>query len=180
VIVTLRIRQYVYFAVDSSAVPAAEMTTAIGLTPDKIMVRGSRRNTNPPVPRSHSWQVICDAPGWRVDEQLEQLIHRLRPYQHAIRALCDDLRTRESDSRAGASLQIVRYLDDRDGEADGEQHRLLGWHLDTEVLQFAIDVGAAIDADEYGQALPWSWLPELIDSMKFTAHRLRRRWRQRR
>jgi hypothetical protein len=37
----------------------------------------------------------------------------------------------------------------------GWQHRLLGWHLPAEALSFLATVRAEIDADEYGQDLPW-------------------------
>jgi hypothetical protein len=148
--VTLRIRQYVYFSVTSSIVSAEDMTKAIGLAPDKVLVRGSRRPTDPPVPNFHAWKLVCDERGRQVGEQLEMLIGRLRPYQAAIRALVDDLDTHEGNA-AGARLQIVRYLDDEDGEPDGWQHRLLGWHLTGDMLRFALDTRAEIDIDEYGQ-----------------------------
>ena len=149
-LVTLRIRQYVYFTVVSSFVAAAEMATVIGLAPDRATVRGSRRSTEPPAPRYHAWDLVCDDRGMQVGEQLEQLIGRLRPYRSRIRKLVDDLQAREGDM-AGAKLQVVRYLDDEDGEADGWQHRLLGWHLTEDVLRFVLDLGAEIDVDEYGQ-----------------------------
>ena len=59
---------------------------------------------------------------------------------------------REGDGDlAGISLNVVRYLDDEDGEADEYQHRLLGWHLNETLMRFALDLGAEIDVDEYGQ-----------------------------
>jgi hypothetical protein len=59
-------------------------------------------------------------------------------------------------------LQIVRSFNTDDGEdetidvtPDGleklsGQHQLLGWHLNGEVLDFLSEVGAELDADEYG------------------------------
>jgi hypothetical protein len=148
--VTLHIRQYVYFVVFSSVVPATEMATAVGLAPDEVTVRGIRRASEVPAPRSHRWKIVCDDRGMSVDEQLEKLIRRLRPHQPAIRALVERLHAREDDD-GGARLQVVRYLDVDDGEAGDWQHRLLGWHLTGEVLRFALEVGAEIDVDEYGQ-----------------------------
>jgi hypothetical protein len=105
---------------------------------------------DPPLPRSHAWEVRCADPGLRVDEQIERLIARLRPVEARLRALVDRLHAEECDE-AGARLAIVRYLDDEDGEADGWQHRLLGWHLGHETLRFLVATSADIDADEYGQ-----------------------------
>ena len=147
---TLRIRQYVYFAVYSSSVSAAEMATVVGLAPDRTLVRGSRRATEPVVPRRHAWKIVGQDRGLQVGEQLELLVERLHPYRPALRELLDGLRIQEGDE-AGAGLQVVRHLDDEDGEAGGWQHRLLGWHLSEEVLRFALDLGAEIDVDEYGQ-----------------------------
>lgn len=148
-LVTLRIRQYVYFTVFSSIVPAAEMASLIGLAPDEIMVRGSHHNTERPVPRHHSWRIVCDDRGLQVGEQLERLVQRLRPYESAIHRLVDDLQSHEGE--AGSSLRVVRYLDEEMGEADGCQHRLFGWHLSQDIMRFALDLGADIDIDEYGQ-----------------------------
>jgi hypothetical protein len=147
--VTLRIRQYAYFSVMSSIVSSEEMTRLIGLEPDRVRVPGSRLS-DPPVPSFHAWELVCDERGKQVGEQLDLLIGRLRPHQVALRNLVDGLDAREGDA-AGARLQVVRYLDDEDGEPDGWQHRLLGWHLTDDVLRFALDTRAEIDIDEYGQ-----------------------------
>ena len=82
----LRVRQYVYFTVQSLRMPAADMTAAIGMDPDAITVRASRR-TDPPVPRCHAWEVQCDDRGLRVDEQVERVIARLRPVERPLRTL---------------------------------------------------------------------------------------------
>lgn len=174
--VTLRIRQYVYFSVSSSAVSADEMATAIGLPADEVSVLGSRR-AEPPVPRQHAWSVRCAEPGLRVDEQLDLLVERLQPYRDAIRGLVDELESREGTD-AGASLHVVRYLDDRDGPPDGWQHRLLGWHLGQDVLRFAVEVRADLDVDEYGQDLPWfSRQPTILDRLPLALRRRRGRAR---
>ena len=62
-------------------------------------------------------------------------------------------------------LQVVRYLDDDQGEdekltevtKDGRQlvklsgqHQLLGWHLDRRALDFLQRTHAEVDVDEYG------------------------------
>lgn len=152
------------------------MARAIGLDPDEVAIRGSRRNTVPPVPRHHRWQVNGRTPESRLDDQIQQLIDRLRPYQERIRRLLGDLRTDGVDSGAGGALTVVRYLDDPDGEADGWQHRLLGWGLEQHALRFLADLGATVDVDEYGQEWPWYHrLPGLLDSTRSAISRLGRR-----
>jgi hypothetical protein len=60
-----------------------------------------------------------------------------------------------------AVLQIVRYLDDDNGDEEqltgvgdleklSGQHQLLGWHLGRRVVQFLDEVDAELDVDEYG------------------------------
>lgn len=146
---TLRVRQYVYLAVYSSVMTASEMASVIGLAADRATVRGSKRSTEPPVPRHHSWAVVCDDAGLQIHEQLGRLIARLRPHQRAIADLVDDLHDRDAEV-GGARLQVVRFLDDDDdGETEDTQPGVLGWHLGQDILQFALDLRADIDIDEY-------------------------------
>src|SRR5687767_10531521 len=56
---SLRIKQYVYFAIKSKAMSAAGMARAIGFEPDRVLTRGSKRE-EPPTPRTHAWQLVCD------------------------------------------------------------------------------------------------------------------------
>ena len=154
----VRIRQYVYFSLFSEIVTAAAISEALGIYPDKVSVRGSKR-INPPVPVTHSWDLRSDEPGLTVDDQIERVIHRLRPLEDQIREIL-------ASSDTKAKLQIVRYFDAEDGEQEilddvvsqsGEvltklagQHQLLGWHLDVRTLTFLSGIGADIDCDEYG------------------------------
>lgn len=154
----MRIRQYVYFRLASEEIEAAEITQSLGVVPDRVLVRGTKR-ANPPAPATHSWELHCDLPGRTVDDQIEQVLSRVRPVAEAIREL-------SATTDIVAVLQIVRDLDAEDGQedsadeprlADGEvltklagQHHLLGWHLDAETLTFLASVGADIDCDEYG------------------------------
>ncbi|SBT42072.1 DUF4279 domain-containing protein [Micromonospora auratinigra] len=156
----MRVRQYVYFSLRSEHVPAEAMTTRLGMTPDEILVRGSRRQ-HPPLPAVHAWKIVCRDGGLRVDEQIDRVIDRLEPVTGQIAAL-----VAESDDGQGAGvtaqLQVVRYLNDDEGEAESPQpddtdlvrlpgqHQLLGWHLDRRVLEFLHDTGAELDVDEYG------------------------------
>ncbi|MDN3353086.1 DUF4279 domain-containing protein [Actinomadura sp. DC4] len=152
----MRISQYAYFALRSSVVPAAEMTARLGLEPDEVSVRGSR-TADPPRPVSHSWKIVCADGGLTVDQQVGRIMERLRPYRDRIVALSQALA-----GHGAAVLEVVRYLDDPDGE-DEElsppgvalqklpgRHRLLGWTLDREVLEFLVATGAYLDVDEYG------------------------------
>jgi hypothetical protein len=123
------------------------------------MVRGSKA-ASPPRPPVHAWKVVCRAGGLTVEEQIERVVGRLRPVVDRIAAL-----VQQPDASADgvtATLQVVRYLDDEDGEEEGAeptatglvrlsgQHQFLGWHLDLRVLQFLCVTGAELDVDEYG------------------------------
>jgi hypothetical protein len=154
----VRIKQYAYFVVRSEEIAGEVIAERIGLPGDRIRVRGSRVS-QPPRPAFHTWEVVCDAPGLRVDAQIQQVFSRVGPYQSAIRKIV-------ANDRCGATLQVVRYLGawlaDNEGEEEEltveendldklpGQHQLLGWHLDADVLAFLVDVGAQLDVDEYG------------------------------
>ncbi|MEU8157458.1 DUF4279 domain-containing protein [Micromonospora sp. NPDC048986] len=140
----MRVHQYVYFSMRSRDLPAREMTTRLGMEPDEISVLGSRRE-NPPVPRVHSWRVVCRDSGLTVDEQIHRIIDRLAPVADEIAALVRVIDESEGEGRT-STLQVVRYFNDDDGD---QQHRL-GWHLDRRALEFLRHTGAELDVDEYG------------------------------
>ncbi len=73
-------------------------------------------------PAVHSWKLVCDEPGLMLDEQIANVLGRLSHARAALR-----------DLAAIEVLQIVRYLDDKDGEEGDWQHRLLGWGLNPEL-----------------------------------------------
>lgn len=143
----MRARQYVYFVVFSKTMTAGQMTERVGLAPDEAVVRGSGRTEPNMVPVEHGWKVRCDELGMRVDDQIARVLARLLPYQDRIGALISD-----PAAACGATLQVVRYLEDEDDERGGstEPDQGLGWHLDRDVFTFLIAVGAELDVDEYG------------------------------
>ncbi|ACZ83872.1 DUF4279 domain-containing protein [Streptosporangium roseum] len=157
----MRVRQYVYFALKSETMTAAEIATRIGLEPDETMVRGSR-TAEPPRPVVHAWKVACHGPGMTLDEMIAHLVDRVEPFSEAIGRLARELDQGRGDDGSCAVLQVVRYLDDEDGEEEdlrpphqgfekiAGQHQLLGWHLDRRVLQFLVATRAELDVDEYG------------------------------
>lgn len=156
---SVRIKQYVYFSLDSEHISGQAMAEKIGLAADHVDVRGSKISGPRPKPLFHSWEIVCDSAGLTVDEQTARVLDRLRPYQQAIRDCV-------AADGCSAVLMIVRYFGAwlHDDEGDEEeitvtedgleklpgQHQLLGWHLSTGVLEFLLDVGAEIYADEYG------------------------------
>lgn len=158
----MRIRQYTYFGIGSEVMSAAEMSDRLGVLPDEYSVRGSTSTHDPVLPRSHSWKVVCQEPGLRVDDQIRSVIGRLEPVVDRIAELVAELRQVESGRTT--TLQVVRFFDHGEGEEDrpnpsGEelglikldgQHFLLGWHLDKYVLEFLERTGAELDVDEYG------------------------------
>jgi len=136
---TRYVRQYVYFALYSELMPAEEMTRRLGLAPDETDVRASRQ-VYPPRPATHSWKIVCSAPGLRVDEQVGIVVGRLRAVVDEVGRLARHLAATEGGSR----LQIVRYLTEGDSNPI-----LLGWQLDPEVLEFLHTTKAVLDIDEY-------------------------------
>lgn len=150
----MRVSQYVYFAVRSETLPATEVTAALGLGPDSVLIRASRHR-DPDQPKVHAWNVECRSPGMTVDEQVGEIYARLLPVLDRLVAL-----RREHD--VDTVLQVVRSFDDDVGEEEelsppgsdyeklGGQHQLLGWHLGRDVLDFLQLTGAELDVDEYG------------------------------
>lgn len=157
----MRVRHYSYFAFRSETVPAAAITARLRTEPDKFQVRGSRTDV-PPRPVCHAWEVTCDQPGLRVDEQLAAIYRRLSPHLDALAALATELRR---TNRGSVALVVVRHFDTSDGEEENDgithvdgrrlerlpgQHQLLGWVLHPDVINLLHRTGAALDVDEYG------------------------------
>ncbi len=140
----MRVHQYVYFSLRSDHLPAREMATRLGMEPDEISVRASKRES-PPVPRVHSWRIVCRDSGLTVDEQIDRIIDRLEPIADQIAALARAIDEAEGEGLT-STLQVVRYFNDD----DGDQHQRLGWHLDRRALEFLHHTGAELDVDEYG------------------------------
>ncbi|MFB7290836.1 DUF4279 domain-containing protein [Actinacidiphila glaucinigra] len=144
------VRQYVYFALFSRHTPAQEITEQLGISPDKVSVRGSRLAGPTVVPVDHSWEVACADPGLCVDEQIARVLERLRPHTDRIAELAGRL----AAEGGGAVLQVVRYFDDATQNLPEapQSPNLFGWHLDREVMDFLAAVGAELDVDEYDTA----------------------------
>ena len=138
---------------------AEEMTERIGLSPDSVHVRGSRRLLPRAVPVTPTWSVECadTGEGFGVGEQIDRLVARLAPHERAIGSLVDELQAQEGPE-ASSQLSVARWFDAPDGDLDGFQHHLLGWHLDSATISFLAATRASLDVDEYGQDLPW-WRP---------------------
>lgn len=81
------ISQYAYFGLSSLTTSVAEMTAALGIEPDRVSVRGSRREGPKPHPALHRWTIVCDEPGLAVDEQVARIVERLAPHVEVIAAL---------------------------------------------------------------------------------------------
>ncbi len=150
----MKIKQYVYFGISSEVLTAEMIAGRIGLEPDKIMVRASR-TADPPRPRRHKWELGSYEPGLDISDHVSRVLVRVEPARDAICALVDE-------GEVQAWLQFVRTFGTEDGEEEiidetpeglvklSGQHQLLGWHLHRDTLAFLHDVGAEIDADEYG------------------------------
>ncbi|MET8685083.1 DUF4279 domain-containing protein [Streptomyces sp. NPDC004732] len=141
--------QYAYFALSSERTSTREMTDFLGVEPDERAVRGSR-TTEPMLPVCHSWKVVCRTSGLRIDEQIAQIVGRLRPHTARITELVRQLE-QEPEPGNAAVLQIVRYFSQ---PADSDSNttagpNLFGWHLDRDVLDFLTSTGTVLDVDEY-------------------------------
>ncbi|MEU8391515.1 DUF4279 domain-containing protein [Micromonospora sp. NPDC048842] len=156
----MRVLQYVYFTLRSEHVPPHEMAARLGMEPDEISVRASKRE-DPPAPRVHAWRLVCRDGGLTLDEQIDCLIERLEPFADEIAALAREIDASEGEGITG-TLQVVRYFNDDGDEGQSPQpngadlvrlpgqHQRLGWHLDRRVLEFLYRTGAELDVDEYG------------------------------
>ena len=161
---TVRISQYVYFGIWSQTLSPPEITERLGMEPDDFMIRGSQTQLPRVVPTRNRWSVRCDEKGLSVDKQVAKVLDRLKSFRDKIANLSRDLA--EEQPPGGMGLMVVRYFDDDDGEEESEretidpdgttwerlpgQHQLLGWSLDSEVLEFLHAVGGCLSVDEYG------------------------------
>lgn len=161
----MRVRQYAYFGIYSQTVPPEMISRAVGALPDES--RTADDFASPEKKPNHAWVVQCDARGAAVDDQLAVLYQRLAPHRAAILGLV-------LDGSVFTKLAIVRYLDDPDGEADPNwyQHRMLGWHIPVEMIQFLADTRAFLDVDEYGAGNAWE---RAVDSVRAFLYRTRSR-----
>lgn len=149
--------QYAFFSLRSDVRPPDEINRLLAFDADVSQLKGSKR-TDPPLPRCHHWEVMATRQSAVVDDQLREIIDRLRPVTVRIRGLVED-------GSCSATLQVVRRFNDPEGEEENlepldteigvlehipGQHQLLGWHIDPEIVDFLIATGAEIDIDEYG------------------------------
>ncbi|MFI6458154.1 DUF4279 domain-containing protein [Streptosporangium amethystogenes] len=155
----MEVDQYVYFALKSERMSAAEMTARLGLEADEITIRGSRRS-EPPRPAVHIWKISIPRSSLPIDDMITALVDRLEPYALAIGALAEELDRDEPGHTA--VLQVVRFFGEDEEDEDSAEEwmtevptrpRPLGWHLDRRVLDFLQTTRAEIDVDEYGDTL---------------------------
>ncbi|WP_084510604.1 DUF4279 domain-containing protein [Nocardia lijiangensis] len=146
----MKIRQYCYFSVKSVSLSAADVTTRLGMEPDKVLVMGSR-SPERVLPRFHAWKILRRSDE-SVDDQIQHLVNRLEPVRGALVSLC-------ADDNVSPVIQVVRHFGDPDGvqgapggtALDQAQHwpRPLGWHLSLSVLDFMVSTRTELDVDEY-------------------------------
>lgn len=131
-----KVQQYCYFWIASETVTAEQVSTALGMQPDKVTVRGSRSTAPRVIPIEHSWKIVCDQHG-RIDEQITAVLSRMEPVSHLVRQLVD-----RGDVSAG--VMMVRHFDDEDGG-----YNAMGWGLEPDQLALLAAMGADLQADEY-------------------------------
>ncbi len=132
-----KVHQYCCFWIASPVVTAAEISELLGVAPDRVSVRGSRRSHPTPVPIEHAWELRCERHA-RIDDQASEVLRRIEPVADRVRAL-----TNRDDATAG--LMMVRYFDDEDGG-----YEAMGWSLAAAQIALLARMGASIEADEYG------------------------------
>lgn len=150
----LRILQYSYFALRSESISAEGIAAQLHMQPDEAINRGPRSGPHSYPRRHHVWRIV-ERTAEPVDEQLRRIVGRLNPIRNELIAFV-------RDEPVEATMQVVRYFNDPDGEEDdapatgadgltrlGGQHQLLGWNLDSAVLAFLRSVSADLDVDEY-------------------------------
>ncbi|MEW2468515.1 DUF4279 domain-containing protein [Streptomyces sp. NPDC046994] len=145
----MSLTQHVYFAISSVGTTADDITQLLGVEPDEVTVRGSLTTSPHTIPFCHCWKVFCREPGLPVDEQIDQVIGRLRPRMEALTNLTTRLATEEGPG--GAILQVQRYFNRHDEQPSGspDDTNLFGWHLDRAVVDFLAATGADLDVGEY-------------------------------
>lgn len=145
----MSLTQYVYFAIASVGTTADEITQLLGMEPDKVTVRGSLTTSPPITPFCHCWKIRCCEPGLSVDEQIDQVIGRLRPRMEALTNLTTRLATEEGPG--GTILQVERFFNRHDEQPSGspDDTNLFGWRLDRAVVDFLAATGADLDVGEY-------------------------------
>lgn len=131
-----KVQQYCYFWIASPVVTAAEITELLGVVPDRVGVRGSKRSQPNPVPVEHAWELRCERHA-RIDEQASQVLQRIEPVADKVRSL-----TGHDDTHAG--LMMVRYFDDEEGG-----YGAMSWSLSPGQIALLAHMNASIDADEY-------------------------------
>lgn len=135
---TLSSRNSTYFAVYSETIPATEMTQQIGAEPDRSVVRGSRFLKPSVVPKTHAWDLLPRAGAEStIQEQLRDVLDRLKPHEVAIARLC-------ADGQCATVLRIVREF-----RLTAEDTDTLGLALDAQDVALLARVGAFIDISEY-------------------------------
>ncbi|KWT63914.1 hypothetical protein ADL21_00765 [Streptomyces albus subsp. albus] len=147
----MSLRQYAYFALFSERISAQEITSELGIAPDEVSLRGSRRSAEPAViPVNHSWKIVSREPDLCVDEQISRILDRLHPHTNRLA----EVASRVTADGGGAVLQVVRYFNDSDQDQldTSRVPNLYGWHLNRDVLDFLTTVGAELDVDEYDMA----------------------------
>ena len=81
-----KVRQYCYFWIASPVVTASEITELLGVAPDRVRVRGSKRAQPTPVPAEHAWEIRCERHA-RIDEQADEVLRRIEPVADKVRLL---------------------------------------------------------------------------------------------
>ncbi|MEV7324577.1 DUF4279 domain-containing protein [Streptomyces sp. NPDC093970] len=145
----MSLTQYVYFGISSVGTSADEITRLLGVEPDEVTVRGSLTTSPHIIPFFHCWKVFSRERGLPVDEQIDQVIGRLRPRMEALTNLTTRLAAEEGTG--GAILQVQRYFNRYGKQPSGspDDANLFGWHLDRAVVEFLVATGADLDVDEY-------------------------------
>ena len=151
--VDIRLKQYVYIAVESETLSCHEIEADLGIVADAHKVLGTRgHQLDPSRPIVNSWQ-LTHKENIAVDEQIEILINRLSPSKEQLIKLVNA-------KQVEVRLEVVRYFDHSKGERefiDEEanfiklpgQHQLLGWYISSANIAFLASIEADLDVDEY-------------------------------
>ena len=151
----MRIHQYAHFHIGSDVLTPDQITATLLIEPTSVSWQGSR-STEPLVPRTNRWQYKATGAGL-VDDLVRELLGVFEPLRAPLQELT-------ANGACSIEIRFMRSFGDPDGVEEDEgltdlpgnlvrlegQHQLLGFHLDTNLMARLVELGCALDFDEYG------------------------------
>jgi hypothetical protein len=153
---SVKVNQYAYLLITSEALDPGLISERMGMMPDRVKLMGARDPGPPPIPRFHMWHLYSgvDDRAVPLGAHLLSLAARVKGTEECLRALVDsgEVRGVVSIVRRFEAGPIGQPSEDPTGFAKlAGQHRLLGFGVPSELLNYVIAAGITLDFDEYGE-----------------------------